>query len=90
MKTVTAALLLIASILIIVVAADAACRWTWDCSAGYPCRQVQLCDWSLDMPTMPPLGNISPIPPPTIRPIPPLPRIPPIGTSSCGPAVSLQ
>jgi len=49
--------------------ATAACRWEWDCSQGYPCRQVQVCDDALDLPAIKP-PQISPIPPPSIRPIP--------------------
>jgi hypothetical protein len=63
--------------------AEAACRWTWDCSSGYPCRQVPLCENPLDLPPLPPLG-ISPIPPPSLRPI-PTPMLPPLGTESCEP-----
>ncbi len=63
--------------------AAAACRWTWDCSQGYPCQQVQVCDNTLDLPALRP-PEIPPIPPPTIRPI-PKPTIPPIGTSQCQP-----
>ena len=64
--------------------AAAACRWEWDCSNGYPCRQGQLCDNTLDLPAIRPPG-ISPIPPPSIAPI-PRPIVPPIGTSQCRPA----
>jgi hypothetical protein len=63
--------------------AFADCRWTWDCSRGYPCRQVPLCESPLDMPGFKPL-EISPIPSPSIRPI-PTPAIPPIGTNACEP-----
>lgn len=61
--------------------ADAACRWEFDCTRGYPCRQVQICDGALDVPAIRPPA-ISPIPPPSIAPI-PTPTIPPIGTQRC-------
>lgn len=61
----------------------ASCRWEWDCSGGYPCRQAQVCDSTIDMPAIKPPG-ISPTPGPSIAPI-PQPTIPPIGTSSCRP-----
>ncbi len=61
--------------------ATALCRWKWDCSQGYPCQQVQVCDEVLDLPTIRPPG-ISPIPPPSIRPI-PSPTLPPLGTRQC-------
>lgn len=64
-------------------AARADCTWTWDCTSG-ECHQVPLCDLTLDIPPIEPIGipPISPIPP-----IPPIatPMIPPIGTSSCSP-----
>lgn len=59
----------------------AACRWTWDCSQGSPCRQVQVCDDALDLPAIRP-PEVPPIAPPTVRPI-PQPVIPPIGTTTC-------
>ncbi len=62
--------------------AEARCRWTFDCSSG-PCRQVQLCDSTLDMPTIRPPA-VAPIAPPSIPPI-GTPAIPPLGTSSCAP-----
>ncbi len=61
--------------------AAAACRWEWDCSRGYPCQQVQVCDDALDLPTIRP-PQMSPIPPPSIRPI-PRPTIPPLGNTNC-------
>jgi len=39
--------------------AAAACRWEWDCSQGYPCQQVQVCDDAVDLPTIRP-PQISP------------------------------
>lgn len=59
------------------------CRVEWDCSGGYPCRQVQICDNTFDVPAIRPPG-ISPIPPPSIAPI-PRPVVPPIGTTQCAP-----
>jgi len=72
-------------LLILALSSEAAagCRWTWDCTQGYPCRQVQVCDDALDLPTIKP-PEISPIPSPTIKPI-PAPTIPPIGTTQCQP-----
>jgi hypothetical protein len=58
----------------------AACRWTWDCSSG-TCRQLQVCDGPIDLPTIRPPA-VSPIAPPSIPPI-PQPMIPPLGTSEC-------
>ncbi len=74
-------LLALCLVALFATAADAACRWEFDCSRGYPCRQVQVCDGALDTPTIRPPA-ISPIPPPTIAPIPP-PTLPPIGTTQC-------
>lgn len=56
------------------------CRWTWDCSKG-SCRQVQVCDSTIDSPRIRP-PEIAPIPSPSIEPI-PRPTIPPVGTSQC-------
>ena len=61
--------------------AFADCRWTWDCSQGYPCRQVQVCDSTIDVPAIRP-PEVPPIPPPALRPI-PTPQVPPIGTTQC-------
>jgi hypothetical protein len=64
--------------------ASAGCTWHWDCSAGAgQCRQIPLCDSSIDLPPIQPIG-IPPIPPPTIKPI-PQPMVPPIGTTQYGP-----
>lgn len=63
--------------------AHARCRLEWDCTGGYPCRQVQVCDSTIDLPALPSPG-ISPIPAPTIPPI-PRPVVPPVGTTSCQP-----
>jgi hypothetical protein len=63
--------------------AVAACRYEWDCSRGYPCRQVPVCTGPLEIPPPQPPG-VSPIPPPTIQPI-PQPTVPPVGTRSCRP-----
>jgi hypothetical protein len=64
--------------------AHAACQWTWDCSAGPgQCRQVPVCDSTLDIP-MPRPPAVAPIPMPTVRPV-AMPTIPPIGTQSCAP-----
>jgi hypothetical protein len=61
--------------------AEAACRWTHDCSSG-KCRQVQICDRAYDAPAIRPPA-IAPIAPPSIRPV-PRPTVPPVGTQSCG------
>lgn len=60
---------------------SAACHYEWDCTDGYPCEQVPICDDALDMPGIPPLG-LSPLPSPTIEPLPSL-VLPPIGTQQC-------
>jgi len=72
--------MLVATETAIASSAWAACRWKWDCSQ-YPCRQVQVCDDTLDLPAIRP-PEVPPIPPPTIRPI-PEPTIPPLGTTQC-------
>jgi hypothetical protein len=54
----------------------AACTWTWDCSEG-PCRQIPICDSTLDLPPLRP-PSIAPIPAPTLRPL-PRPVLPPLG-----------
>ena len=59
----------------------AGCTWEFECDAYGNCRQIPLCDSTLDIvPPKPPA--IAPIPPPAIAPI-PEPTIPPIGTTSC-------
>jgi hypothetical protein len=72
--------------------AAAACRWEWDCSGGYPCKQVQVCDNTLNSPAIRPYGavelpaikppGVSPIPGSPVRPVQP-PTIPPVGTTKC-------
>ncbi len=74
-------LILILILLLIPSLVAAACVWEWDCSQGYPCRQVPVCDNSLDLPPLKPLG-LSPIPPPALPPI-TAPVLPPIGTTQC-------
>ena len=73
-------------------AAAAACRWEWDCSKGYPCKQVQVCDDANDATPIKPrttveppaikLPGVSPIPGQYIPPA-PGPAVPPVGTSGC-------
>ena len=63
-------------------AASASCVWTWDCTHG-PCRQIPLCDSTLDIPPPRP-PQVAPIAPPSIPPI-GVPMVPPIGTQSCAP-----
>ena len=57
----------------------AACAWTWDCSTP-SCRQVPVCDRSLDLPLLPPV-ELAPLPSLSIKPI-PTPVLPPLGTRS--------
>jgi hypothetical protein len=73
--------------------AAASCRWEWDCSAGYPCKQVQQCDNALNSPAIKPPSAVEmpAIKPPAVSPVPvgpsvrPLqgPTIPPVGTTKC-------
>ena len=58
-----------------------ACTWKYDCTSG-TCEQVPICQNSLDMPGIKPLGiaPIAPIAGP--KPL-AIPSIPPIGTRSC-------
>jgi len=58
----------------------AECVWQWDCSS-YPCKQVPICENSLDLVPIKPI-SIAPIPSPSIQPI-DFPSIPPIGTTQC-------
>ena len=62
------------------VRAEAACTWTWDCSTG-TCRQIPICDSTLDLPPLRP-AEIAPIPAPSIKPL-HRPVLPPLGTRSC-------
>jgi hypothetical protein len=62
--------------------ASSSCRWEWDCTGGQ-CRQVPICDSTIDIPPPRP-PQVAPIPPPTIAPI-PTPMVPPVGTSRCAP-----
>ena len=70
----------------------AACRWDWDCTKGYPCQQVQVCDNTLNSPAIRPPGSVDlpAIKPPAVSPIPGSPvgplqpqPIPPVGTTKC-------
>ncbi len=62
----------------------AECQWQWDCSSGAgQCKQVPICDSTMDLPPLPPL-ELPPIPPPSVPPI-EQPTIPPIGTRQCAP-----
>ncbi len=81
MKRLAVVILAVGAVVALAAPALVACRWEWDCSRGYPCRHVQVCDDALDLPTIRPPA-ISPIPPPTIRPI-PSPTLPPLGTTQC-------
>lgn len=62
--------------------ASASCSWQWDCTGGQ-CRQIPICDSSIDIPPPRPPA-VAPIPPPTIAPI-PTPMVPPVGASRCAP-----
>ena len=65
-----------------ILPAHAGCTWTWDCSGGAGnCRQIPLCDGSLDIPPPRP-PSVPPIAPPSVRPV-PVPTVPPVGTSRC-------
>jgi hypothetical protein len=60
---------------------EAACTWNFECDKWGNCRQVPLCDSTLDIvPPRPPA--LAPIPPPAVAPD-QRPTIPPLGTSSC-------
>jgi len=74
------ALLTLVLLLTVTAPASAACTWEWDCSRS-PCRQVPVCDSTLDLPPIKPL-ELPPLVLPPIRPIDPL-VIPPIGTRQC-------
>lgn len=79
--TISLLLLVTAATFFYATPASADCRWEWDCSRGYPCRQIQVCESTLDLPAIRPPG-ISPIPSPGIAPI-PMPVVPPLGTTDC-------
>ncbi len=64
-----------------VAAANAGCIWRFECDQAGNCRQVPICDSTLDIaPIKPPA--IAPI---VLTPIAPISRpvLPPLGTSSC-------
>ena len=86
------AILVTLALIAAVTAAEAACRWDWDCSKGYPCKQVQVCDSASDSPGIKPPSAVElpAIKPPAVSPIPsspigPItqPPIPPVGTTKC-------
>ena len=88
----TIAILVTLGLVTTATAASAACRWDWDCSKGYPCKQVQMCDGDRDSPGIKPPSAVEmpAIKPPAVSPIPgspvgPLqtPTIPPVGTTKC-------
>jgi hypothetical protein len=61
--------------------AHAACQWEWVCNENGRCRNIPVCDSTLDI--VPPQSpSIPPIAPPSIRPIQP-PTLLPLGTSRC-------
>lgn len=59
-----------------------ACTYQWDCSNGYPCQQIPVCDNVFDTPP-PMLPGVSPLPPPAIPAPPILPPSRPPGANSC-------
>ncbi len=61
--------------------ASARCTWEWDCTTG-TCKQVPVCDSTLDLPPIKPL-ELPPLVLPPVKPLDPL-VIPPIGTGRCG------
>ena len=66
------------------VPALADCKWTWSCNpTSGQCRQVPVCDSTLDIPPPRP-PQVAPVPAPSIPPI-PMPTVPPVGTQSCSP-----
>lgn len=73
MRTATAFAFLLTA-LIFAVVAEAGCRWDWDCT-GMPCRQIRVCDSTIDVPAIRP-PEVPPIAAPSIAPI-PSPGIPP-------------
>ena len=54
-------------ILLTPLTASGDCRWTWDCSGGYPCRQVEVCDNPSDLPPIQPPQILPPTPMPNIQ-----------------------
>lgn len=75
-------LLVVGVLLQVLQPAHASCVWQWDCTGGQ-CRQVPICNSTLDIPPVEP-ARIAPIPAPTIPPI-SSPMVPPVGTSQCAP-----
>ena len=61
--------------------AQARCIWQFECNSVGNCRQVPICDSTLDIAPIRPLA----VPPIVLPPVAPIPRlvVPPIGTSSC-------
>jgi hypothetical protein len=66
----------LAAILALSAPASAMCNWTF--VNGH---QQQICDSTMDMPALRPLG-LAPMVPPSLQPLQPL-TLPPLGTSSC-------
>ena len=57
----------IACVTLVCESTEAACTWTWDCSTG-TCRQIPVCDSTLDLlPPRPP--GIAPVSAPSIKPL---------------------
>lgn len=81
MKAILLCIVLAAGGLLLPANATAGCTWKWDCTGGYPCKRVPICESAIDIVPIKPPG-ISPIPPPSVKPIQP-PSVPPIGTTSC-------
>ena len=57
----------IARVTLVCESTEAACTWTWDCSTG-TCRQIPVCDSTLDLPPPRPPG-IAPVSAPSIKPL---------------------
>src|SRR5206468_12268337 len=57
----------IACVTLVCESTEAACTWTWDCSTG-TCRQIPVCDSTLDLPPPRPPG-IAPVSAPSIKPL---------------------
>ena len=59
-----------------------ACTWQWDCSNGYPCKQIPVCARPYEPPP-PMLPGVSPLPPAAIPTPPTVPIQPTEGAKSC-------
>ena len=73
--------LLIAVFITFAVPAKAGCVWEFQCDAYGNCRQVAICDSSLDLVPIKP-SAVPPIVSPSIAPV-PQSVVPAVGTTSC-------